>query len=73
MSDDFDNHEMKTERLVWEKVGQHLVAETTRGVYRIERKCFLYYKARDMVKPQPLGKFKDPKAKARKHFNEEAI
>jgi len=40
MSDDFDNHEMKTERLVWEKVGQHLVAETTRGVFVLRENVF---------------------------------
>lgn len=71
--DEFDNHEIKPEKLHWAKVGTVLVAETTLGRYTIKQQHHLYFHGLDMTSQEYLGKFQDPKAKARKHFNEDAL
>lgn len=71
--DDFDNHEMKAEKLEWTKVGEHLISETTLGRYTIKQKHHLYFRGVEMTSTEYLGNYKDAKAKARKHFNTEAL
>lgn len=73
MSDQFDKHELKPEKLNWKPFGKSLYATTSVGEYTIRQKHHLYYQPHGMLHPEYLGNFKDPKAKARKHYNEEAL
>ena len=72
MTDQFDTYELKPEKLVWIEDKGNIVARTTRGDYTIKQKHLLFFRGKGMLSNLFLGTFKNPKDKAREHYNNEA-
>jgi hypothetical protein len=73
MTESFENYRLKDkETLQWVTVGASLEAQTTIGKYRIRNGC-LYFTSKETPVEVRIGRFKDPKAKARSHFLNDAV
>lgn len=65
-----DNFDTYTHRdMVWETLGDALTCKTTRGTYTIFPGGVLTFNNGATI--TRVGKFKDPKRAARRHFTEE--
>lgn len=63
---------LQPEKLVWKQHALGLMAETTLGVYFIKKGGYLTFHPKGAADSIKLGRFKEPKRVARRHFNEEA-
>ena len=73
--DDFDKHKLQSnDTFMWVQVSPGTIeTRTKRGDFRIIQKHHLWYKGSECLTYRLLGRFKYPKAKARRYFNEDAI